>query len=585
MNHRRLGRAVAAVAAVAVVAGCTSGGGNTEPGTSAAPSSTAPEPVEQQNFRIGTAEESRGPAPEVEGARSGGTIKVYDQDDHAHLDPQKIYVNSESTVAKLFSRQLTTYTQIDGSTVLVGDLATDTGTPSDGGRTWTFTLKDDVNWEDGQPVTSADVKYGIERSFGEGMEVGPPYFQQWLTGTSSFTEAQQAYGGPRDGELDAIETPDDKTVVFHFAEPQADVPFAAAMPTATPVREDKDTGADYDVHPFSNGPYKITEREFNSTLVMERNEYWVPETDPARYQFADRYEWQFGLESLNINQRILEEPGSMTVTSVLSPELIDQVDAMPNRDQVLNQGLSPYVDYFYINTRRITDRTVREALLYGLPREQIRQVEGGPMVGEFASTITSPTLYGFQEYDLFEADPAGDPARVAELLAEAGRENLRITYAYPNTDRWQQIAQALVAGYEASGIEVVATAVDSTNYYDVIADPDNEYDLYWGGWGADWPTPSTVLPVILDGRQPGDLNHAFYDDEEVNAEIDRISALSDPDEKSAALYALEREVMADVPLIPYVYNAYNQLHGSGLGNVRLDPVHGLNALNGVYVAE
>ncbi|YCK40060.1 ABC transporter substrate-binding protein [Actinomadura sp. ATCC 39365] len=53
----------------------------------------------------------------------------------------------------------------DKDTVLVPDLATDTGKTDDGGKTWTFTLKEGLKFSDGSPITAQDVKYGIERSF------------------------------------------------------------------------------------------------------------------------------------------------------------------------------------------------------------------------------------------------------------------------------------------------------------------------------------------------------------------------------------------------------------------------------------
>nr|WP_312882586.1 ABC transporter substrate-binding protein [Micromonospora polyrhachis] len=64
----------------------------------------------------------------------------------------------------------------------MGDLATDTGTSADGGRTWKFTLKGGIKFDDGTPVTAKDVKYGIERLYDPGKVLGPKYVPQWLSG-------------------------------------------------------------------------------------------------------------------------------------------------------------------------------------------------------------------------------------------------------------------------------------------------------------------------------------------------------------------------------------------------------------------
>ena len=65
------------------------------------------------------------------------------------------------------------------------DLATDLGTPSNGARTWTYHLRDDVFFEDGTPITAADVKYGIERSFAPELPGGAPYLRDWLKDAAS----------------------------------------------------------------------------------------------------------------------------------------------------------------------------------------------------------------------------------------------------------------------------------------------------------------------------------------------------------------------------------------------------------------
>src|SRR5258708_5157717 len=82
-----------------------------------------------QNFGIGTKADSTGPATAVTGAKKGGTVTELEQAGLDYLDPGQIYVSNEMAIAQLYNRTLTGY-KIDpktGKTVLVGDLATDTG--------------------------------------------------------------------------------------------------------------------------------------------------------------------------------------------------------------------------------------------------------------------------------------------------------------------------------------------------------------------------------------------------------------------------------------------------------------------------
>src|SRR5699024_12265102 len=91
----------------------------------------------------------------------------------------------------------------DAPTELIPDLATDVGTPSDDGATWTFTLQEGLQFEDGTPITAATVKYGLERSFASELTGGLTYHKVLL-------EGGQDHSGPFSGEpLDSIQTPDD----------------------------------------------------------------------------------------------------------------------------------------------------------------------------------------------------------------------------------------------------------------------------------------------------------------------------------------------------------------------------------------
>ena len=111
----------------------------------------------------------QGPAAEVEGASTGGTITVSpDPDDRPeHLDPTDGWsVTGNSIQQALTHRSLTQYRRDTetGEMVLVPDLATDLGTPNEDFTEWTFTISDDTKWEDGKPITAEEVAWGIKRS-------------------------------------------------------------------------------------------------------------------------------------------------------------------------------------------------------------------------------------------------------------------------------------------------------------------------------------------------------------------------------------------------------------------------------------
>ncbi|MET9397723.1 ABC transporter substrate-binding protein [Kitasatospora sp. NPDC002965] len=574
---------LAVVATALLATSCSAGAGSTSTGTAASPKDTSP-----LTAALGTEKESAGPAPAVPGARAGGTVNVYNATDFRHLDPQKVYAGAAYNTSLLWGRQLTQYQVVDGKAKLVGDLATDTGTPADGGRTWTYRLKEGVAWEDGQPITSQQVKYGIQRSFGKGYEVGPPYWPQWLTGEASYDDARKKYGGPQDGDLAAIETPDDRTIVFHFPQPQADVPYMAAQSSSSPVRKDKDTGTDYDRLPYSSGPYRIVEHVQNTRLVLERNPHWKPESDPIRNQYPEKFVFTFGKEALNINQEILSGrdggADATTVATQLSPELYQTVDTDPKAKELVVSGRQgAFVTQLVINNERVADVEVRRALHLAYPRQQARQVQGGTRAGELATTLSSPALVDWQKYDLDPAKPEGDPDAAKATLAKAKQAPASLTYAYANTPNGQRVAQVLVDGFAKAGITIVPKPIDPKALLDETHRADSPYDLWEETSSVDWPTPSTLIPFSFDGRANSDLNSARYRNAEVDKEIDRINQIGEPRQKAKELYALEQTVMKELPVLPFAYPNMNQLRGANVGGTFIHPIYGSVSLAWVYL--
>ena len=114
-----------------------------------------------------------------------------------HWDPQRMYIGRDlANATRLFYRTLT---MLSGDNKLVPDLATDTGKASNGNKTWTFTLKTGPTWQDGSPVTCADLKYGVSRTFAQDIITGgPSYALQFLNipATPNDQTFNTAYHGP-----------------------------------------------------------------------------------------------------------------------------------------------------------------------------------------------------------------------------------------------------------------------------------------------------------------------------------------------------------------------------------------------------
>ncbi|MEV4871088.1 ABC transporter substrate-binding protein [Streptomyces syringium] len=577
-----------ATAAALLMCSCSAGAGKGAEGAKGS-GATAVKSGQRLTATLGTAADSRGPAPAVSGARSGGTVKVANLNDYSHLDPQKIYAGEAYSTSLLWGRQLTQYQVVDGSPRLVGDLATDTGKSSDGGRTWTYRLKDGVAWEDGKPITSAHIKYGIERTFAPGFELGPTYWPEWLTDSEDRSAAVKKYGGPEDGDLKAIETPDDKTIVFRFPKPQSDVPYMAAQSSSSPVREDKDTGTGYDVRPFATGPYKIVEHKQNQSLTLERNPHWKAETDPIRHQYPERFEFTFGKKTLNTAQEVFNArgagPDTVTTKSEVPPELYAEAARDPKKKELIVAGSrGAYTSDLYIKNSRVTDPEVRKAIHYLFPREQARQVLGGPRLGDFATTLSSPAVVGWKKYDLYPVKPTGDIEKAKEHLARAKTKVTTLTYAYesdaPEKDR---LAQVLVDAFAKAGIKLVVKPLEKATFTNEVFRGPAPYDMWLSTNSVDWPTPATLLPDSFHSKLDALANSIRYANPEVDKELERIAGIGDARQKADALIALERTVMKDVPVVPFLYTSVSQFRGANIGGAAIHPIYGSIAAASLYL--
>ncbi|HUR75733.1 MAG TPA: ABC transporter substrate-binding protein [Sporichthya sp.] len=564
------------------LAACGGGGDdNTKPDAAAAKPSAA------AALTFGVDDQAVGPAPAIEGAVSGGTVRVLDDSDVAHLDPARVYVTTYNLVTNLISRTLTGYRQNDGKVTLVGDLATNTGVTKDGGKTWTYTLRDGVTWEDGSTLTSADVKYGLERTFEAGYSEGPVYLQEWITGQSDF---RKIYAGPYSGKaLDAIKTPDAKTVVLKLAAPHPDLPFALALASGAPVKKSEDTRAKYDQRPFASGPYKIASRKIDKSMTLVRNTAWKPDSDPLHYQYPNSYEFQWGEQRLGQYQRLIAANGgdaaAVPLFADVPPELLAQVTGSPDLMALVRQDLTPFVYQFSINVTRVPDLEVRKALLQAFPKQQIRQISGGPPIGDLATTLGGPTLVGHQPDDIFGIPPQGDPAKAKATLQAAGKLGQKIVYAYAKTDTQQKIAVAVAQAWTDAGFQVVKKEISDKNFYDEIGQLDNKFDVYETGWGFDWPSGASVYVPLFDSGRVAEqgTNYGQFKDPAVDKEIKRILALTDQVAAGKAWAALDRTLLAKVPAIPYLYIKNFMLTGPKIGNAHIDLVLGSINLNGLYV--
>jgi peptide/nickel transport system substrate-binding protein len=506
----------------------------------------------------------------------GGTLTILEKADFDHLDPQRAYTTEAESTIELLARSLTSWDVTGHTPRLVGDLATDTGTPSDNNQVWTFHLRHGVKWQDGSEVTSQDVKYGVERIFSPDVSGGPPYSRQWLVGGSS-------YKGPYQGKsLDSIQTPDPYTIVFHLNQPVADFNETTAMPTWAAVPKAHDTGSTYDTHVWSDGPYELQSYTHNKEAILVRNPHWQSSTDPLREQNVNEVDIKMGMNESAIDQLLESDAGSAQTSMQQWPIAgsdLSTVLGNPMLKKRIISSKAPGILYMAINTTRVKDIRVRQAIEYAINKETARGAFGGSGYGDYATTMLTPGMGGYKHFSLYSSNPAGDLAKAKRLMAQAGNPKLTLSLSVENVPMQEHFGDAVKNALNQIGITVNVTPIDAGSYFSTIWNVKNQYDLYWDDWIADWPNASTVLPVLFDGRQIAELPQAnqdasYVDDPTLEAQMDSISKMPDLDARNAAYGNLDEAIMQKAAVVPLMYMNFPEMFGSKVGGLHPDAILG-----------
>ncbi|MER7932897.1 MULTISPECIES: ABC transporter substrate-binding protein [unclassified Streptomyces] len=568
-----------AAASTTVLSACSSGDGNKNASTVPSVSN-----AKTMNIPVGTKADSTGPAPEVAGAVKGGTIYSLDQFDMDHLDPAQIYVSTEGAITRPILRGLTGYKIDDkGGATLVGDVATDAGTVKDGGKTWSFTIKEGIKWEDGSELSMDDVRHSFERLFATFVTEGPRYVQQWLVGGDK-------YKGPYSGKKLASIEVSGRTITFTLNEARGDFNYTLAMPGYGLVPKKHDTKEAYDKRPYSLGPYKIESRSVGKSLTYSRNEHWDAATDPIRNAYPDKFVFQFGFQPVASTDRYIADKGndqySMSIFNEVAAERIAQVLTNAKLKQRVLTQVDTVTYYWPINMTRVKDLKVRQAINWAWPHQQLQTIRGGRSTSELATTILSPVTPGYKKFDLYgvTTKPGGNAAKAKSLLKEAGKEGYKLVIAYQQSDNAVKQAVAIKNALEEAGFEVVNKQIDKTTFYTQIGKIDNEYDLFAAGWSPDWPNGYSVFYPCWSGKNIGDgrSNYAQLNDPSVNKAIDAAAKLTDPEAANKAWGAVDKQVMELSAVVPDYHSIRNWMYGSKIGNVVYDAGNTCIALTKLY---
>lgn len=415
-------------------------------------------------------------------------------------------------------------------------LITEMPTMSEDGKTFSFELKEGVKFHDGSELTSADVKYTLERIFDP--KVGN--VNNWIC--DMIQGSQEMLNGEAT-ELSGFNTIDDYHFEISVYEPFS--AFAAVMATSQLViypEEARDYGADWGLETYiGTGPFKVKEFQPKVKVILERFDDYHRE--PAKLD-------EIHFLNMEKNTALLEyEKGNIDITRV-DESLVDQLKNQDKYKSSLKEQTLMGIIALTLNKEKapLDDVRVREAISLAVDRESLctNYLKGN------ASPAKSMLPPGVPGFDPNAAELEYNPEKAKELLAEAGYpDGIEITSVVTEGHKLVGIFTVLQAQLKEVGIKLNIQQVDKASYVDLRKRGEIQMPILT--WYADYIDPDNFLYTFLHGE-----NGMFFSSNYFNEEFDKLSEqgrfIMDPVEKQNFYADLDYKVVhEDLPHAP-LYN-------------------------------
>lgn len=530
----------------------------------------------------------------------GGTLKALSLGPVLSWDPQRIGARDDAAFAgRTFLRTLTAYqpsTDPRNQSRLVGDLATDTGSPNKDLTSWSFTLRDGIAWEDGTPVTCADVKYGISRTFATEVVTGGSTDALAVLALPKQPDGTPVYAGPfvktvagnpGPAAYDKAVVCRGTTITFTLSAPVSDFNEMLTQPAFAPVKKSADQAGDGTFDVFSSGPYKLSAPWRASTGgSWVRNPHWKSSTDEVRRALPDRIDYQEGIETQTVAQQIISDGDNSRAAVALgsAPPAIQQhiltVNALKERSVTAGTGL---VDYLVPNVKRKVFASVeaRQALSVATNREAYVTALGGGSTGRPTASLIPEVLPAAHSGDPLKAGNRGNAGQAKVLLGKAGLTlPVPIRVAYRSSPVADKAMASLVAGWTEAGFAPQLAPLKD-EYFTAITQPAAaaSYDVFWSNWAPAWASASTILPALFDSSinitpaGPG-RDYGYFVDPKVNAEMARINRIADRADREEAWAALDVRLQTFGAYIGLAERRALYIAGSDVRNLSANEVTG-----------
>ena len=512
-----------------------------------------------------------------EGAHRGGTLTVVASLFPDSIDPAIAYSGLSWSILALGYDGLVGFKRVGGleGGTLVPNLALSIPEPTEGGRTYTFQLREGIRYSSGDDVEPHDFRHAIERvltiedPLGDASG-GVAYF-------SGIVGADRCVAGkPCDLSRGIVTDDARRTVTFHLGEPDPDFIYGLGLIFASPVPTSTPDGIAPAPIP-TTGPYSIEPYTEEEELVLLRNPEFR-ERSARPNGFPDRIVWRFNMDLDRQVGEVLSGRADLTF------QLTDRVlELSTSHAGQVHVGPGSGIFYVGLNTQTppFDEVEVRRALNFAVDRGAIAALFEGR---GFATCQILPSAFpGYVPYCPYTRRPdrtwsAPDLAKARELIARSGTGGSRvIVWASPETFLIfpvVPVARYFVGLLNDLGYDAMLRVVSDEEYVSNVFDPEGRVQMASAGWSADYTAESGFLPALVACGSPFNVAHFCDRGIERRMQEARQLQLADPLAAHELWSSIEHQIVDLAPLVPLVDRSHVVLVSEQLGNYQLNPQWG-----------
>jgi ABC-type transport system substrate-binding protein/DNA-binding SARP family transcriptional activator/DNA-binding beta-propeller fold protein YncE len=513
----------------------------------------------------------------------GGTLRVLSSRDFGSIDPAEAYPAALPQYLVFAYDTLVTFQRVGGSSGLqvVPDLAVAVPTPAAGGTSYTFTLRPDLRYSNGEPIRPADFRHGLERVFA--LNTSAASFFTGLVG------ADQCVAGSS-CDLSKGITVDDhaRTVRFRLSAPDPDFLYKLAFFFTAPVPPDVPAAA-IGTRPIpSTGPYMIGRYLPGHEVELVRNpqfQEWSAAAQPDGV--PDRIVWTFGKAADEATAAVERGQADWMADP---PADFAQISARFSRQVHVNPLFGLGLLAFNVREPPFDDLRVRQAVSFAADRAKVVSLLGGRDTGGPTCQILPPGIPGYRPYCPFTTNPSRtgawtgpDVARARRLVARSHTQGMKVAVWSHRASPDAAIGAYVVSLLRKLGYAATLRLASEAEFARNVNDSRRRVQASVGAWIADYPSASDFLGLFFkcSASRLADPDHtrsgSFFCDPGIDREIDAASGfqISDPQKASRLWATVDRKVTRLAPWVPLVSFQVVDFVSARVGNYQFHPLWGI----------